>query len=336
MAIRWKCPNCGKGANGPARPAKNATVRFCLPCSATGGTLVERVAPKLAAKREKSTERQKSKRQRERAKEAERFIAGGVDVRKSFARAQRLACWKRWGISEYMRGLDFNLTRRGDGETSGRAWAGRKRVHVSAGEDPFDVELAIVHELTHKAHFRRGMHRVAGRKRAAIHDAEFHDMLRVAAVEFFGFDGEAVSAAYREAGGARRAYSMDAALRAVRRKVDPEGYDRARAAISAKQRERRAKTGQVEIRERDGFFEVDIPGALVGAMGLDAYRMDDGECECIASRKVGRGSVDTYRATLAGLGTIAHAADFAWDSPQRSRAERFGETIAAFVRARKG
>lgn len=57
---RWVCPICNVGANGPARPRANATVRFCLTCSADSDTLVERVLP--SREREKQRQREASER----------------------------------------------------------------------------------------------------------------------------------------------------------------------------------------------------------------------------------------------------------------------------------
>ena len=53
--IRWKCEQCGHGLLAPSRPRKNDVRRYCLPCSAKQGTLVERTAPALEKQREKRT-----------------------------------------------------------------------------------------------------------------------------------------------------------------------------------------------------------------------------------------------------------------------------------------
>jgi len=51
--VRWKCEKCDDGLLAPTRPRKNDVRRYCLPCSAKQGTLVERIAPALQKHREK-------------------------------------------------------------------------------------------------------------------------------------------------------------------------------------------------------------------------------------------------------------------------------------------
>jgi len=51
MTRLWKCPECGKGLRAPGRLRKNDTRRYCLPCSAKTGKLVERVCPAAEKKR---------------------------------------------------------------------------------------------------------------------------------------------------------------------------------------------------------------------------------------------------------------------------------------------
>ena len=53
--VRWKCEKCNDGLLAPSRPRKNDVRRYCLPCSAKQGTLVERIAPALEKQREKRT-----------------------------------------------------------------------------------------------------------------------------------------------------------------------------------------------------------------------------------------------------------------------------------------
>lgn len=51
--VRWKCPNCDDGLLAPSRPRRNDVRRYCLPCSAKSGRLVDRLAPALDKQREK-------------------------------------------------------------------------------------------------------------------------------------------------------------------------------------------------------------------------------------------------------------------------------------------
>ncbi|MFL5384697.1 MAG: hypothetical protein ACJ8GN_19410 [Longimicrobiaceae bacterium] len=85
--------------------------------------------------------------------------------------------------------------------------------------------LVLLHEACHAAHdllgltrARRARYRLPdGRSGVSLrhrcHDGDFHDLLRRAACQAYGLDGARVNERYAAAGGARRAYSMDAALR---------------------------------------------------------------------------------------------------------------------------
>jgi hypothetical protein len=49
--VRWKCESCNNGLLAPTKPRMNDVRRYCLPCSASTGKLVERVAPSLEKQR---------------------------------------------------------------------------------------------------------------------------------------------------------------------------------------------------------------------------------------------------------------------------------------------
>jgi len=91
---RWKCPNCGAGKLLGKAPRKNATARFCLPCSEETGYLVERMCPCLekerAEKAQKRAEKDKEKRAQatalrkaQKASEEARWMVQGHDLRKT-------------------------------------------------------------------------------------------------------------------------------------------------------------------------------------------------------------------------------------------------------------
>jgi len=66
--VRWRCPHCEHGLLAPSRPRKNDVRRYCLPCSAQHGRLVERIAPSLEKQRTQRAalvqQKQTKKRQR--------------------------------------------------------------------------------------------------------------------------------------------------------------------------------------------------------------------------------------------------------------------------------
>jgi hypothetical protein len=64
---RWICPLCGGAVLAGKAPRTNATVRFCLSCSAKSDLLVERTCPVLDAKREAKADRHRAKVERQRA-----------------------------------------------------------------------------------------------------------------------------------------------------------------------------------------------------------------------------------------------------------------------------
>jgi len=57
---RWSCPICAIGALGPQRPRKDNAVRYCLPCTAKTGKLVERVSVADINKKKAAQEHKKA------------------------------------------------------------------------------------------------------------------------------------------------------------------------------------------------------------------------------------------------------------------------------------
>ena len=55
--VRWKCEVCNSGLLAPSRPRMNDVRRYCLPCSADTGKLVQRIAPALEKKREEAKQK---------------------------------------------------------------------------------------------------------------------------------------------------------------------------------------------------------------------------------------------------------------------------------------
>lgn len=66
--VRWKCPSCNHGILNSSRPRMNDVKRYCLPCSAKSGVLVQRTAPALEKKRDASKAKQSAKQSAKRKK----------------------------------------------------------------------------------------------------------------------------------------------------------------------------------------------------------------------------------------------------------------------------
>lgn len=151
---RWDCPNGCPGVLAPGRMRKDDVRRFCLPCSAESGRLVERVAPALERKRAEAKEKRREKVAADRARARERFLlSDGTDVVRLVWRARRLKAWGRessHGAGRVKRArVDIVIGQpRG---SHGRAWSGRVHLHLMKDEHPALAMALILHELAHIA-----------------------------------------------------------------------------------------------------------------------------------------------------------------------------------------
>lgn len=154
---RWTCPDCGRGALGVERPKKNASVRYCFPCSEKTGLLVERrcfaLEKKREAKRDRAAARAERQRDRERAREKERWTFGAYDLRME---AQVLC--KHLDIPA----PELVLRERKNGEhVSGHSQGGKVVLTIPAGAKPASALMLLCHELAHEAR-PRGEHHTDG------------------------------------------------------------------------------------------------------------------------------------------------------------------------------
>ena len=76
--VRWKCANCDHGLLAPTKPRKNDVRRYCLPCSAKTGKLVERVSPTLEKQRTVKSEQRKVKVKQLNDKKKDSVICAGM------------------------------------------------------------------------------------------------------------------------------------------------------------------------------------------------------------------------------------------------------------------
>lgn len=150
---RWVCPECGKGALGPQRPRRNATVRYCLPCSQRAGVLVERQAPALERRRAEREAARKAKAARKRATKQERedalYVYGGVDLRVDLrVEAKRIMAHPEVGCPR----ATWCVRRRRQGRhLTGVSYGGRVVLTIPAGASAGQALAILAHELAHEA-----------------------------------------------------------------------------------------------------------------------------------------------------------------------------------------
>lgn len=155
---RWTCPNGCAGVLGPTRPRKDNVCRYCLPCSAKAGKLVERTAPALDAKRQtaaqKSVEKVRAKRAKAKAQAEAKWTVDGVDMVRALALAMRLPT-----ASPLRRAPEFTLRRSKTANyVTGRAYIGQRRFVVTCGpgHNAGQVVGIMLHELAHLACYAAG------------------------------------------------------------------------------------------------------------------------------------------------------------------------------------
>lgn len=152
----WVCPTGDHpGVLGPGKPAANNIVRFCLPCSAKKGSLVERTCPanekKRAKKAESAKAKAKRKRETKRKQDEKKFFCEGVDLRRRVRALCKLKTWAIYFIRR--RKLNVEIRRRDDNYTTGRAIKGYHRTVLTIPRDATrgQAESLILHELAHLA-----------------------------------------------------------------------------------------------------------------------------------------------------------------------------------------
>lgn len=151
MAVRWQCPNGCPGVLGPQRPRKNNIVRYCLPCSAEAGVLVERSAPSVERKREARSEVTAERRKRKADRERERrYVHEGIDYEKLMRKYLRLPAFRVGGRPMGAPELVLVRHRYGPSSRLGSAW-GSYQVRLNLGPRmPWQqVTHTLIHELVH-------------------------------------------------------------------------------------------------------------------------------------------------------------------------------------------
>ena len=160
---RWKCPQCGAGILAPTKPRTDDVRRYCLPCSAKGGRLVERVAPALEAKREKRTafisEKARQKRQVARRREQPKKMQERCDaIRKRMIEKEAERIWKLmadWHKGKPLPRIEI-VRGRNWGSQYGYAFNGWYRIQVNVDAEQSKMRSkrvwsVLAHELAHCA-----------------------------------------------------------------------------------------------------------------------------------------------------------------------------------------
>lgn len=209
--------------------------RYCIPCSVQTGRLVRRVAPALAraqaksalARRNQGPARRARALRREAAaagRETARWTCDGVDMREELSRLRQLPAFQ--DVTRKLGSVQVALHRRAAVHSTGHHKLYRGKIHVTIGTGPWYLgSLVLLHELAHAAHQMLGLTRTRLRRyalpdgssgvalRHGCHDANFHDLLLRAACQAYGLVPNRVAELHSAAGGYRKAYAMDAALR---------------------------------------------------------------------------------------------------------------------------
>jgi len=177
--VRWECPNeLHPGVLGSTRPRKDDVMRFCLPCSADTGRLVERVAPSLERKRAAKTAQARAKAQTKRDRDVAKKQQYPYVLDEIFKRVKKLSCWRREVKSAQMEWTYVKTQSYASGHAS------YQRIRVRVGTVVGNAIEVIVHELTHVAFYRRYGDVIGTQK--DHHDERFHAMLRAASRELLG------------------------------------------------------------------------------------------------------------------------------------------------------
>lgn len=205
--VRWKCPSCNSGVLNSSRPRMNDVKRYCLPCSAKSGVLVQRTAPALEKQRDASKTKQVAKQTAKRKKESaiKKKQAEKTKAQQAIWREQRLTAERQkkiakaelnwigdlnipkeavrlWKLLEpYHRGRALppieirNNNYRGNLGWAhvGQSWRG---IVVKKQGSEFSTWTLLLHELTHMA---VGVRYPKGRNgRCSAHDETFYKAMK--------------------------------------------------------------------------------------------------------------------------------------------------------------
>jgi hypothetical protein len=160
--VRWKCANCNHGLLAPMKPRKNDVRRYCLPCSAKTGKLVERVSPTLEKQRATKTVQRKVQTQKKNAKvsvkkKARREKASAVNKRQAMIEKEGQRIWKlmeAWHKGRPMPKITIVNARNSLGGGHATRWSNEIQVNINRKQTERSSKWAwyvLAHELAHCA-----------------------------------------------------------------------------------------------------------------------------------------------------------------------------------------
>ena len=183
--VRWKCELCDNGLLAPTKPRMNDVRRYCLPCSASTGKLVQRVSPTLEKQRVAKQAASRKKNVAKRATVAKRTAPIKTQKRIDAQRSKMIynEAEKIWKLMQpYHNGkpLPRIIIARGKnwGSQGGHAQRYSNEIQVNVDRDQSPnrsrrVWEVLAHELCHKAVppiYRNGS--------TDVHSREFYHCLR--------------------------------------------------------------------------------------------------------------------------------------------------------------
>lgn len=146
MNARWKCPQCDSGVIAPTRPRMNDVRRYCLPCSAKTGVLVQRTAPALDKKRAASKAKTQEKQTVKRVKQVQARSHAGFDWQKEAQRIWRILCKQN---NKTMRMPVIKVVNRKRAASSGYCYYSQHMISMQMGTNTVDAWETLAHELNH-------------------------------------------------------------------------------------------------------------------------------------------------------------------------------------------
>jgi len=204
--VRWKCAICDHGLLAPTKPRKNDVRRYCLPCSAKTGKLVERVSPTLEKQRTVKSEQRKVKvQQLNDKKKVVRDKKSVVLKRNAAIQKEGERVWKlmyAWHKGKPMPKINIVNARNQLGAGHATYWRNEIQVNVNLKQTERSSQWTwhvLAHELAHCA-----CPPVRTNGKRDVHHKEFYKALKHACEKRWN-----VSVSFAEVRGEQYGYAVD-------------------------------------------------------------------------------------------------------------------------------